>query len=270
MASEPDQHSVMSASQAFVQIALDIAREVNRWLAEAMQDDDPRGPHQARVSLRKLRSAVRAFEPILDRRFASDLRHEARYLFRQLGKVRDADILLEAATDASRTARKAHADEMRARVRRKLDRAGAEDFTERLAAQLDRKRWRRTGARAKELRKAPVNGIALAALNDTWQGLQRSEPLAAMADATLHTLRKRLKALRYQTEFFGPLLGYADWKAALDIMKELQDQLGVLTDIALAAGPDDARHKPLAQASTLLNRLDLLGPWWIEDDDAVD
>ena len=58
-------------------------------------DTDPEGVHQARVATRRLRSDLRTFRPLLDREWASALRTELDWLARELGVVRDGDVMLE-------------------------------------------------------------------------------------------------------------------------------------------------------------------------------
>ena len=64
-----------------------------RHLAQLMTSDDPEGPHKARVALRRLRAAFTAFRPILRapvyRRQTATLRN----LGREIGLLRDADVL---------------------------------------------------------------------------------------------------------------------------------------------------------------------------------
>ena len=57
--------------------------------------DDPEGVHQARVATRRLRSDLHTFAPLLDPVWADGLRAELQWLGRLLGRVRDADVLLE-------------------------------------------------------------------------------------------------------------------------------------------------------------------------------
>ncbi|MGH3931053.1 MAG: CHAD domain-containing protein, partial [Pseudonocardiaceae bacterium] len=51
--------------------------------------------HQMRVAVRRIRAALRAARPLLDRAWADDLRAELGWLGRALGPVRDADVLIE-------------------------------------------------------------------------------------------------------------------------------------------------------------------------------
>jgi CHAD domain-containing protein len=57
--------------------------------------DDPEDVHQARVGTRRLRSDLRTFAPLVDDEWRSSLDDELRWLARDLGAVRDADVLFE-------------------------------------------------------------------------------------------------------------------------------------------------------------------------------
>jgi CHAD domain-containing protein len=62
--------------------------------------DQPEGVHQARVALRRLRSDLKTFRPVLDRSWSDDLRRRAKWLADRLGDVRDDDVHLEMLEDA--------------------------------------------------------------------------------------------------------------------------------------------------------------------------
>ena len=59
----------MTAEAAFIVIALDAADDFVLHLEATLKHDDPHGPHQARVALRRLRTMIKAHEPILDADF---------------------------------------------------------------------------------------------------------------------------------------------------------------------------------------------------------
>src|SRR5436305_2612399 len=77
-------------------VASAIARSVARFLRHdpgVVLGDDPEDVHQARVALRRLRSDLRTFAPLLDTEWTDHLRAEARWFAHLLGDVRDADVL---------------------------------------------------------------------------------------------------------------------------------------------------------------------------------
>jgi CHAD domain-containing protein len=78
-------------------IRLSIATAVRRIITNdpAARLGDPEGVHQMRVGVRRLRSDLRMFEPIVDAVWARDLQGELRWLGDALGPARDMDVLLE-------------------------------------------------------------------------------------------------------------------------------------------------------------------------------
>ncbi|MGH9121603.1 MAG: CHAD domain-containing protein, partial [Acidimicrobiales bacterium] len=58
-------------------------------------DEDPEDVHQARVATRRLRSDLKTFGAVLDRKWVDHARGELAWLADGLGGVRDADVLLE-------------------------------------------------------------------------------------------------------------------------------------------------------------------------------
>src|SRR3954470_4530101 len=80
-------------------VASAIARSVSRFLRHdpgVVLGDDPEDVHQARVALRRLRSDLRTFGPLLDEEWAAHLRSEARWLGGLLGEGRGPDVLHDA------------------------------------------------------------------------------------------------------------------------------------------------------------------------------
>jgi CHAD domain-containing protein len=74
-----------------------IARSVTHLLLHlpaARLGVDPEGVHQARVATRRLRSDLRTFKSLIEPSWASRLQGELKWLGAELGKVRDADVLL--------------------------------------------------------------------------------------------------------------------------------------------------------------------------------
>ncbi|HET9024144.1 MAG TPA: CHAD domain-containing protein [Burkholderiaceae bacterium] len=196
--------------------------------------------HQARVALRRMRSAVRLFDPD-----ANDLprpmRARLRWLARVLGEARDWDVIMddtlprilaEAGTplnDDGHRLRKAaaHAHE------RALARATAAVSSRRYARLvLDAARW----TMATELpASSPVGEIATALL-DRAAGLlfEDARSFARLAPHRRHRVRILAKRLRYAMDLLAstvPAHGAADY---VESLAHLQDSLGELTDAYMA------------------------------------
>ncbi|CAN5123334.1 CYTH and CHAD domain-containing protein [soil metagenome] len=60
-----------------------------------VRDDEPDAVHQFRIALRRLRSALGTFRPLLDREVADGLRTELKWMAGELGAARDLQVLHE-------------------------------------------------------------------------------------------------------------------------------------------------------------------------------
>jgi triphosphatase len=80
------------------------------------------------------------------------------------------------------------------------------------------------------------------------QVLTQGKQFSALPETEQHSLRKRLKRLRYLAEFSQPLFSARKTKAYLDELKPLQDALGTYHDevAALQAWQTLSGHQPLA------------------------
>lgn len=276
MARKTDPFAIQAGMTAAEICAAVFDREAHAFaagLALTMLSDDPEGPHRARVALRRLRSAVWAFAPILDPAVARKLNGTARQLFLMLGEIRDADVLVEAHVGPrlERVELAEQAAFVRARVRRDLRDARALGFAARVEALVRTGKWRARGRDRRKAANAPANAIAQAALDRSWSACAADGPdILTMPDEVLHDLRKRIKRLRYLVEFFGPLwpgLAEAAWA---DDLRDMQDGLGTYCDLRLAAergvstGDPDAARDATEAAAAIWSRFRARPPFWRE------
>jgi CHAD domain-containing protein len=223
--------------------------------------------HRTRVALRRLRSALEAFAPVIDPDLNRDLRRRLQNLFRTIGVVRDAEVLAGVESSAQHRLQR-EADRLHRRLSAKLKARHAADLPGRLAATLKGKHWRDTTEAARQLRKSGVEVLATRSLDRAWAQVSDFGPsIAALPDEVRHGLRKRLKSFRYMAEEFAPLWTTSGQKPALDPLSDLQEQLGRLNDLNLAR----ARGLPVEEAEVLtaLARSDAVWrdllaqpPWW--------
>jgi CHAD domain-containing protein len=227
----------------------------------------PDATHQTRVALRRLRSGIEAFAPVINPDLRHDLKRRLETLFRSIGVVRDAEVLAQAAgPDHDRLQRDA------VRLQRDLTaalKAGhAADLPGRLAATLDGKHWRDPAPAARRLRKSGVKVLAGQALDRAWGRLTGFGPLVSALPAEVrHDLRKRLKSFRYMAEDFAPLWPQSGLTPVLDQLGDLQEQLGCLNDLALARARgltvDTAQEAAaMAQSDALWQALLSQPTWW--------
>lgn len=203
----------------------------------------PEALHQARVALRRLRSALGIFRRVLGKRDSARFRADLGWLAQVLGHARDLDVLVAAAADkpgpgvvfdALEVAR----DDAYAAVGETLASPRA------LTMMLDLAEWLATGdwataAQTQALREMPARQFAADALRRRRKAIKTGgKSLKTLRDAQRHEVRKAAKTLRYSAEFFAGLFGgnaarrrHAKFLAALET---LQDRLGALNDRATA------------------------------------
>ncbi len=195
--------------------------------------------HQARVALRRLRTAFSIFRPVVGEPGAA-LGADLRWLASELGEARNLDVLLArtrptgslhdsiAAARASAYRRVGEVLEMPRTRHMMLD----------LAEWIARAGWPdRRGSGDDDV---SARAFAITALDRcSRRAKKRGRDLADLDDADRHAARKAAKKLRYAAEFFGSLFvrkrerrRYARFIASLQV---LQDQLGALNDLATAA-----------------------------------
>ncbi len=217
-----------------------LAREVERLAGhehEAPRGEDPEALHQMRVATRRLRSAIRLFEPVLvlPRRAR---RRRVGEVADALGRVRDRDVWLTILEERE-------APRLPPFEQRRLAPLLSALRTERRAALDDLRRfleggrYRKTRRALSDYLEAPVLTTAGEAplgafLPERLQGLARAvfahpgfRPEAGAA--VLHDLRLAVKRARYATGFFTGCYGETV-SAWLRWLGALQDDLGAVTD----------------------------------------
>ncbi len=216
--------------------------------------DDPEGVHQARVALRRLRSALSLFRDIIPAPERQWLAEETKALADLLGPARDWDVFL---TELLAPVKAAFSDQ--AEIRANLDALDAEVQTKRLHAYQairaqfatpEHTRFRlRFGEwlEGRGWRNQPVSQISA----------QLFRPLRETADILLdrrhrkarktggnfanlnpsdrHQLRIAMKKLRYAADFFRSLYDEKPTNRFLEGLAALQDTLGHLNDVTTAA-----------------------------------
>lgn len=252
--------ATMTAASAFQAIVQSCLRHHRLNVPLILDHQDAAGLHQARVALRRLRSALAIHKPMLGDGRAAALNDELRWLAGELGKARDVDVLLDRADEGA--------------LRDRLLAARADAYGTAIAAlqsprarglMIDIVEWvaagdwlsSRDGA---DLRGLPAREFAAKALDRFRRKVKKSgHDLEELDDEARHEVRKAAKKLRYAAEFFGALYGRKRerrrHKRFVAALEHLQDELGALNDLAHA--PEvlrslDLADDPAAQA--------LLGP----------
>jgi CHAD domain-containing protein len=231
------------------------------------ESDEPEGPHQLRVGLRRLRTAFGVFGPSLGENSLARLSSEARGLGQVVGPLRDFDVLIgEIVLETSLLGLDAEAHDtlvgvlesergrIRAEVCRKLAHPRAVAFLFDLGELIEGRGWLLPSDYSQTERlAAPVRDLAGGLLDARLRKVRRSGRKIRKLDADgLHELRKELKKLRYAAELFEPVFSGEKVASYIRELKSLQDRFGSLSDAAMATaaliGPQaPGRDLPAAQ-----------------------
>ncbi len=243
----------MTARQAFRSTVQSCVRQFRLNEALLLVDRNPGALHQARVAVRRLRSAFSIFRPLI-RDAGTDLRAGFRWLASELGEARNLDVLLERAKPGALQDRIAAAREAA------YDRGGEVLALPRVRRlMLDLAEWTASGDwQSTADGHQPAREFAVRALDRFRRRVKKDgRDLAGADDEARHELRKDAKKLRYAAEFFASLFerkrDKRRYKRFIAALEALQDELGALNDLATA--PEVLEKLGVAddpEASTLL------------------
>ncbi|WP_181702377.1 CHAD domain-containing protein [Chthonobacter albigriseus] len=219
-------------------------------LPVVLESDDPEGPHQLRVGLRRLRTALTVFKSVVDPAAAARLVEDVRWLGQEVGTLRDLDVLAEEIiapcagyTDMSalETIIARRRGTVRGQVRSVLSGARTGSFLLGLAAYAETRGWLSdVDVEQSAKLSAPLEEFATAVLQRQWNKVVKTGRRVDELDPEeRHDLRKRFKKLRYSIEFFEPLLSRREVRRIHRDTKRAQEILGYLNDVRLAHGLDD-------------------------------
>ena len=228
-----------TAAQAFQQIVQICLRQFRLNESLLQQGRNIEALHQARVALRRLRSAFSIFKPLLDRDDAVSLRGELKWLASELGDARNLDVLLGRLTVGSLRQR---LESARHNAYAKVDVTFASSRVRGLM--LDLAQWAAIGVwlhapDRQKSRDQTARDFARSTLGRLRKKVKKDG--LNLVDATnevRHELRKDAKKLRYASEFFAALFDSKRQKRRnkrfITALEELQDQLGLLNDLVSA------------------------------------
>jgi CHAD domain-containing protein len=202
--------------------------------------------HQFRVATRRLRSDLRSLAPLLDRHWTTFVRDELRWLGGEVGRARDADVLVERLR--SQVERLAPEDAKMAQ--RLLDRASndAAEARRHVTAAMSADRYLalldvlveaatdpRLAVEPTDMADLPSRDFVADIVRKPWKRLARSvkalEPYSP--DAVYHAVRIKSKRARYAAEAVAPVAG-RDARRFADAIAEVQTVLGEHHDAAVA------------------------------------
>ena len=230
---------------------------VNRVLANvkgAALGEDLEYVHQARVALRRTRSALRVLE--VARAPGDPIARDLRWMADCFGAVRDWDVLL---TQTLPLLRKATADGQEAEWTKLMERAQVrrQRQRQRLRATLASARFARAALRLLRWSEEPpapttadLTQRARRAIERGHERLIKAAPdLAKLSPQGRHRLRILAKRQRYALELLAPLLSGGAPARTLKLLSRLQQLLGEINDVYVAVSmlPSLTRSRELVR-----------------------
>ncbi|AGW92947.1 CYTH and CHAD domain-containing protein [Cupriavidus sp. DF5525] len=236
-----------SVEAAFRSIAENCLAQVHGNEAAVASGRSAEGVHQMRVGLRRLRSALDMFSPVLA--CPDALQDEIQWIAGELGESRDWEVLAhstlpkivaEESTQADLGRVRQRAQDIAAQRRQAAAEAVSSARYAKLAIELNRwvasAAWRNEQEPSKAMA-APVTKFARDTLRKRHRKLvRRGRGLHKLDAQRRHRARIAAKKLRYATEFFASLLPQKSLRGYHKALSRLQDDLGWGNDIAVADG----------------------------------
>lgn len=278
----------LSVRDGFAVIAHACLKHFRLNEAPLVRDRDPDGLHQARVAMRRLRSALSLFRPALVDEDFDRIREELRWFTGQLGEARNLDVMIQ--TRGTSTSDGGAGDLCAAREQAYDGVIAAADSRRFRHLMLDLVRWAETGdwrASRKARRRLPQ--FAVKRLDRLWGRVSASgDDPAALGEEERHRLRIEIKKLRYASEFLAGLFPErsVELKRFTKTLQALQESLGYLNDMVTARAilshqphemdeplprphegtlrPDEAdrEREHLKASRKALRQLIKMGPFW--------
>lgn len=252
-------------------VARDVLRDclgqISANIPVVLDTDASEGPHQLRIGLRRLRTALQVFEPTLGATGIERLNAAAQQLGQDVGHLRDADVLIEEvlahaashgldpeAHQLLETALATRREAIRIEVRAALAAPETGRFLLDLLEYVETRGWLAPSDYDQTTRLAqPIGELAPRLLRKRWRKVKSlGEDIRELESEELHSLRKSLKKLRYAGDMVIGIYPGKRSAAFLAALKDLQDSFGSLNDAAMAeaklGGPDAvAKDDPTVQ-----------------------
>lgn len=236
-------------TQAFCIIVLSCLKHLQHNEEGMLSSDHPEHIHQMRVALRRLRSALKLFKPVLPPGFIDRWDSPWRDLGGLLGQARNWDMFATQMLTPLAAAFPGHSEirlltraseRQRSAYRKAVRSAITADAYSRLILDFTGELYSPPFVADKD---SPLAGNGERKLGDfaVRRLARQAKPTTALARriqeldaAERHRMRIAFKKLRYAVEFFAPLLSARRLKPYRKELEHLQDALGELNDLAVA------------------------------------
>jgi len=237
----------MSAEAVFETIVWQCLKQVQANEDMVLYGDDIEGVHQMRVGLRRLRSCLSVYKPLIPKKTYEHLWTEFKWITSVLGVARDWDVfnltlqeIQEFDTTHTLQGLQHTAKEIQlnayVEVRKAIRSPRYTKMLLELGEWMTTKAWR-NDLKSKKLHQldAPVIKFASEVLQTYRQlVLAQGEDLRAIAPEQRHEIRIEVKKLGYSTRFFAELYPCDETRLYVKTLSQLQDELGILNDANVA------------------------------------
>jgi inorganic triphosphatase YgiF len=235
----------MTVAQGFQAILYSCLKHFRLNEPLVVRDRNPEALHQARVAMRRLRSAFSLFRPAIDDPRFQLLREELRWFTAQLGEARNLDVFIG----------NTECNDVR-QARPEADRQQAYDSViEALASQRFRDlmlglvTWTEVGEwRGKRKAAQALVTFTSRRLDKLWSSVEATgAQLGTLEEEPRHQLRIEIKKLRYALDFMAEPYSSRAGKQRkfMRALAGLQEQLGFLNDLATALSLSATYSEPL-------------------------
>jgi len=273
-AREPAIAEEMSAGQAFAAVIQECIRHFRLNQALIIAERDPAALHQARVAMRRLRTAFTLFRPAIRQGSLEPLKNELKAFIEPFGVARNLDVYLDK-----------HGEELGWRDRRNLQSARSDTYDQVIDSMnaqqmrdmlVDLVEWTASADWQRKPASEPIGKFSDRQLEAAWRKVKRGgSRLGELEEPQLHRLRIDIKKLRYSAEFLAPLYRKKRVRQFATSLEAMQDCLGlihddmvsrqIVADYALAVtGRTDIsqRSRQLTKMATRFKRLKRVGRFW--------
>lgn len=230
---------------AMNQISLLQLQLILKYKPIALLGEDPEGVHKVRVGLRRFRTSLRLFKPYIKKEVYKFLNSESKSIARELGALRDLDVLnihfnnyiqqfsdkTEYANDWE-TAFSHQYSIVSASARAHLSSDSFDTLASTILQLKDSTIIAKKTDGAKGNLPGTIKEFLPKKIYKKFSQIQSYKgKISPQTDyASYHQLRLEFKKFRYTLEFFSDVLDKHAMKQILDLLVEIQDQLGYLND----------------------------------------
>lgn len=245
----------MTPIDAFRSVALSCLTQLQRNEAGAILGGNPEYVHQARVAIRRLRSAFQLFSPVLGSSFVKTYAPRWGELARGLGSARDWDVFLSETLapleeafpgDADLAVLRARGESSKAKAQASAGVTLKQEAYSRLLLAFTAALFRTESPTIEAKGKASKMALRKFASRRLQRRAEMIERLAVdhatMNAERRHDLRIAFKKLRYALEFFAPILPRKRLAVYQIAVGKIQDILGSLNDQVTASRLIKERH----------------------------